>query len=155
MERRRNQTGFTLLEALIALVILSVGMLGIAALYVDSVSRGRTALSRTKAVVLAADMADRIRSNSIAGAAYAGPAEDNDCADLVGAGAKLCSPAEMAAHDLMLWQTTVSDPRIGVPGGVGTVTFDPATNPDTYVVTVTWVEVGEQNPVSYVLRIQT
>lgn len=155
MERRKTQRGFTLLEALIALVVLSVGMLGIAALYVDSVSRGRTALSRTKAVVLAADMADRIRANSVAGAAYAGVAADNDCADGAGSGAKLCSPAEMAAHDLMLWQTIVSDPRVGVPGGVGAVTFDPATNPDTYVVTVTWVEVGEQDPVSYSLRIQT
>ena len=61
----------------------------------------------------------------------------------------------MAAHDLMLWQTIVSDPRVGVPGGVGSVIHDPTTNPDTYIVTVTWVEVGEQNPVSYSLRIQT
>ncbi len=155
MEQKKIHRGFTLLEALIALVVLSVGMLGIAALYVDSVSRGRTALSRTKAVVLAADMADRIRANSIAGAAYAGAAADNDCSDGAAAGAKLCSPAEMAAHDLMLWQAILSDPRIGVPGGVGTVTFDPASNPDTYTVTVSWVEVGEQDPVSYSLRIQT
>lgn len=116
---------------------------------------GRTALSRTKAVVLAADMADRIRANSTAGAAYAGAAADNDCADGVAAGAKLCSPVEMAAHDLMLWQAVISNPRVGVPGGVGSVTHDASTTPDTYVVTVTWAEVGEENPVSYTLRIQT
>lgn len=155
MERDRHIKGFTLLEALVALVVLSVGMLGIAALYVDSVSRGRTALDRTKAVVLAADMADRIRANSIAGAAYGGAAADNDCADVLAAGNKLCSPAEMAAHDLMLWQATVADPRVGLPGGQGTVVHDPASTPDTYIITISWTEVGEADPLTYTLRIQT
>ena len=55
--------GFTLVEVLVALVVMSVGMLGIAALYLEGLRAGRTALYRTTAVNLAADMADRIRAN--------------------------------------------------------------------------------------------
>lgn len=155
MELEIKNRGFTLLEVLIALVVLSVGMLGIAALYVDSVARGRSALARTKAVVLATDMADRIRANSIAGAAYGGAAANNGCTDGVASGNKLCTPAEMAGHDLMLWQTVISDPRVGLPDGVGTVVYDGATNPDTYIISISWSEVGEDAPLNYTLRIQT
>lgn len=155
MELTIKNKGFTLLEVLVALVVLSVGMLGIAALFVDSVARGRSALARTKAVVLVADMADRIRANSIAGTAYGGAATDNDCTDGAAAGTKLCTPAEMAAHDLMLWQQIITDPKVGLPDGVGSVTHDGASNPDTYVISISWAEVGETQPQSYSLRIQT
>ena len=46
---RKGQRGFSLIEVLVALVVLSIGMLGIAALYVDSLRSGRTAIHRTQA----------------------------------------------------------------------------------------------------------
>ena len=42
--------GFTMVETLVALVVLSIGLLGIAALYLDSLRAGRTALNRTTAI---------------------------------------------------------------------------------------------------------
>ena len=48
---------------LVALVIFAVGLLGIAALHIESLNAGRTALNRTQAVALASDLADRIRAN--------------------------------------------------------------------------------------------
>ena len=65
----RAARGFSLLEAMIALVVLSVGMLGIAALHAQSLAASRTAQLRTQAVNLAGDMADRVRVNRVAGAA--------------------------------------------------------------------------------------
>ena len=59
--RRRRQRGVSIVEALVAFVILSVGLLGIAGLYLESVRSNRTALTRTAAVQLANDLADRIR----------------------------------------------------------------------------------------------
>ncbi|MBM2853444.1 MAG: Type pilus modification protein PilV, partial [Steroidobacteraceae bacterium] len=50
------QNGFTLVETLVALVVLAIGMLGIAALYLNSLQAGRTAIYRTQAVNLAADL---------------------------------------------------------------------------------------------------
>ena len=51
----RRQRGFTLIEAMVALIVLSVGLLGIAALYGQTLRASRTSLYRTEAVNLAAD----------------------------------------------------------------------------------------------------
>jgi len=70
MDMRTKQSGFTIVEVLVALVVLAIGLLGIAALYLNSLQSGRTAIYRTQAVNLAADLADRIRANRTAQAAY-------------------------------------------------------------------------------------
>ena len=56
--------GFTLIEVLIALVVMTVGMLGLSALYVESLRLNRSAVYHHAAVVLAADMAERLRAGS-------------------------------------------------------------------------------------------
>ena len=70
MNNLQRQHGFSLIEALVAFLILSVGMLGIAGLYVQSMQAGRTSMFRHHAVTLAGDVADRIRANPGGGAAY-------------------------------------------------------------------------------------
>lgn len=63
---RLRAGGFTLIEVLVALVVLAIGLLGIAALYIDSLRASRTALLRTQAIAVASDLADRIRVNRAA-----------------------------------------------------------------------------------------
>ena len=76
----KKQQGFSLIEVLIALIIMSVGMLGIAGLYVQSLQAGRTSMFRHQAVALAGDVADRIRANPTAGISYTDPdGADNGC----------------------------------------------------------------------------
>lgn len=152
--------GFTLVEVLVALVVMSVGMLGIAALYVSGVQGTRGAIYQTKAINLAADMADRIRVNRTVPAAYAGAGAGaaSDCADTNFAGANLCTPAQIAANDVFVWNQSLTNPRTGLPapnGGVqmGTVGVNPATNPPTYTITVNWSEPG-LGDVSYVLTVE-
>ena len=53
-----NTKGFSFVEVLIALIIMSVGMLGIAGLYVHSLQAGRTSMLRHQAVTLAGDIAE-------------------------------------------------------------------------------------------------
>ena len=79
----RRVGGFTLIEVLIALIILSVGMLGIAGLYVHSMQAGRTSMLRHNAVTMAGDVADRIRANPIAGAVYGLAGANNNCIVLI------------------------------------------------------------------------
>jgi type IV pilus assembly protein PilV len=128
--------GFTLVEVLIALIIMSVGMLGIAGLYVHSMQAGRTSMFRHHAVTLAGDVADRIRANPRAGAVYALAGADNNC---VAAGVD-CTPADMAANDIFLWDQQALDT---LPNGVVAVVFDNAVVPPTYQITVSWTEPGE------------
>ena len=132
---KHSEAGFGLVESLVALVVVSVGMIGIAALYGQGLGASRTALYRTQAVNFAADMADRIRVNRRGRASYAGAAANNNCN--AGGGAD-CTPPQMAAHDLLEWQTLVA---AQLPGGVGAVQFA-GTTPPTYTIQVTWQEVG-------------
>jgi type IV pilus assembly protein PilV len=132
----RQQRGFSLVEVMIAMVIMSVGMLGIAGLYVQSMQAGRTSMFRHHAVTLAGDVADRIRANPTAGAVYMGGGVDNGC---VGQGVD-CSEPEMATHDIFLWAQQATDT---LPNGQVQITFDGAVTPPTYVIEVSWDEPGE------------
>jgi len=126
----KSQRGFSLVEVLIALIIMSVGMLGIAGLYVQSMQAGRTSMFRHHAVTLAGDVADRIRANPRAGIAYAGFGADNNCVS----GGVDCNEAQMAANDILLWDQN----------GDVTIQFDDTVLPPVYTITVAWDEPGEQ-----------
>ena len=61
--KQGSQTGFTLLEVLIALLILAVGLLGLAALHTVGLRSNHSAYQRTQATILSYDMIDRLRAN--------------------------------------------------------------------------------------------
>ncbi len=63
MQRFRNTNGFTLLEVLIALLIFSLGLLGMAGLLVVSVQTNHSAFLRSQATFLSQSIADRMRAN--------------------------------------------------------------------------------------------
>lgn len=130
------QSGLTLIETLVALVVLSVGLLGIAALQVQGMGAGRSAHYRTHAANLAADMAERIRSNPLGLDAYAGAGSDNRCAAAAGDGPD-CTPEQMAAHDLFLWDRAI---RSSLPEGDWNVQVDSGSVPPGYRLEISWVE---------------
>ena len=133
---RAHQSGFSLVEVLIALVIMSVGMLGIAGLYVESMQAGRTSIFRHNAVTIASDVADRIRANPSAGVAYEGDPGNNNCV----LGNVDCDPTQMAANDIDLWKTQAQGM---LPQGDVAITYDDNVNPPTYRIVVNWVEASE------------
>ena len=144
---RTRGRGFTIVEVLVALVVVTVGMLGIAGLYITTLRSGGGAIYRMQAVNLASDMADRIRANRTAGLAYTNAAANNGCA---GAGAIVCTPAQMAANDLNIWNVQLA---AALPSGTGAVAVNNATTPFTYTITINWIETG-QDPLSYVMTLQ-
>lgn len=145
--------GFTLVESMVALLVLSIGLLGIAALYVETLRANRTALFRTQAVTLASDLADRIRASGIrsdripplpAPGGYA-------CGDP-------CDPTTAAAGtpqaDLTQWTAEVG---ALLPEGFGAVTYvddGNAATPNVYTIAVGWTELGQADPVRYQLRVE-
>jgi type IV pilus assembly protein PilV len=58
-----RQLGVTLVEVLVAVLITATGVLGAAALQLNSVKFNQAANTRSAAVFLASDMADRLRAN--------------------------------------------------------------------------------------------
>lgn len=96
--KRKSQRGTTLIETLVALVVLSVGLLGIAALQMTSLRNNRGAHLRSQAQVLAYDIADRMRANREAAMADA----------YVIALAATPSGAGLALADLQEWKNTLA-----------------------------------------------
>jgi type IV pilus assembly protein PilV len=147
--------GVSIVESLVALVVISVGMLGIAGLYLSSLQAGRSAKMRSQAVNLASSMADRIRANRQAArtdyltATYGGAPATQNCL------AATCSPAALAQDDLARWIADIRADLPGVPATTtGTVTFTAgaAPNPaDTFLITVTWREANSDIDFSYSL----
>jgi type IV pilus assembly protein PilV len=139
----RQARGFTLVEVLIALLVLSIGMLGIAALYLESLRASRSALVRTQAVMLAADIADRIRANR-------DPAGIYDCGGTCEAGE---GGNAIAVADLNAWRVAV---ETQLPGGMGSVAFaaGAANTPNAYTVIISWTEIGDESPIAYQLRVE-
>ena len=131
--------GFSLVEVLIALIIMSVGMLGIAGLYVQSMQAGRTSMLRHHAVTLAGDVADRIRANPTAGAAYAAATGTNH--NCIAQGTS-CNAAQMAANDILIWQAQAASflPVFSNGAQQVQITYDAATIPPTYTIVVQWDE---------------
>jgi type IV pilus assembly protein PilV len=131
----RRDGGFSLIEVLVALVVLSVGLLGLAALQSTSMQFNASAYVRSQATILAYDIADRIRANrqsALAGdytSPYPGvlPA----CNDPIAAGT-------VAQEDLAAWRRALV---CSLPNGSGEVDFDgDATDGGILTIRVSWDE---------------
>ncbi|MDH4390516.1 MAG: type IV pilus modification protein PilV [Aquabacterium sp.] len=123
--RRPRRRGIALMEAMIAMVLLSIGALGYAALQLKGLSASSSAMWRSKSSNLAYDMADRMRANragAVAGAYnnLGAPQVVTDCGT-----AADCSPVRMALLDHAQWNATLANE---LPGGSGVVCLD--TTPD-------------------------
>jgi type IV pilus assembly protein PilV len=117
----RRVRGIALMEAMIAIVLLSIGALGYAALQMKGLSASSSSMWRSKAGILAYEMADRMRANRsglVAGSynALAAPQVVTDCGT-----ASDCSPARMAQLDHAQWNTALAN---SLPGGSGVVCLD-------------------------------
>ncbi len=155
---RKQIAGVSLVESLVALVVLSVGMLGVAGLMLTGISSNRSALYRTQAVNLVGDMADRVRANANARVAYdsltyANPAQ-HDCIPVHNAAGSNCTTTELAEDDLARWLQSVRAvlPAMANTPATGQVRFIPAGfvgQPDTYRILVRWQEPREQTPFQY------
>ena len=107
--KRRSSSGFTMIEVLVALLIFSLGLMGMAALMVLSVKTNQSAYLRTQASFLAQAMADRVRVNIAQVNAYNGTYGSATVgADPCASGAA-CSPANMVVLDRVLWSQQLVD----------------------------------------------
>jgi type IV pilus assembly protein PilV len=151
---RPGKGGFTLLEVLIALLVLSIGLLGIGKLMMLSARANDSAYMRSQATALAYTMLDAMRSNRQAAivqgydtamGAFPGPVACTVAAP--------CNSGQQAQSDLNLWGTSLNVALGGaLPQGQGSVATvvapDKVTgaNNVTATVTVQWSDkVAEQS----------
>lgn len=116
----RTQAGFSLLEVLIALVVLSVGLLGLAAMQVRGLAYNHEAHVRSQATMLAYDMMDRMRMRKLNGLSQA--AINADMA-LYESTSKLdnsdasCARSAAPADEVVCWQQDLAAALPATPDG--------------------------------------
>lgn len=98
------QRGFTLIEILVTVVLISVGLLGVAALQLTTLRGNQESHVRSQASVLAADILDRMRANPIAFRGNAYTVTYNGIGD----------GSTQAGQDLLAWQQAINQL---LPGG--------------------------------------
>ncbi len=132
--------GLTLIEVMVALIVLSIGILGLATLQTASLNFNNGASQRTQATVLAYDMADKMRANRPA--AQAG---DYDIAfeDPPPACAAPNNAGTVAEQDISAWRMALA---CRLPQGTGSI--EPTGNQVT--LTVRWDDShGNEPPLTF------
>jgi len=134
----KKQCGFTLLEVLIALLILSIGLLGLASLQTNGLRSNQMAGMRTTATQLAYDIADRMHANpaGVAAQDYVIAISNTDPVIATDCESTTCTPSQMAMYDLAQWRNAIST----LPGGGSSITRTVTGTVVTHTITVFWDE---------------
>ncbi len=140
---RQGLRAFSLIEVLIALLVLSTGLLALANLQIKSIQTSHQAYLFTQATLQAHDMAERMKSN----AAYnykniSNISSKPDCH------LKICFPAEVAQYDTYEWRQNIGSL---LPEGAGIITENSANN---FSIKVSWLNKSDpQNNHSFQLEL--
>jgi type IV pilus assembly protein PilV len=137
LQARRRARGFTMLEALVSILILSFGLLGLAGLFVSGAQNNRSANLRTIATQQAYNMADRMRTNLTALTVlnptvpyyHLPTATQTNCYTT-----EICDSQTMAKNDYYEWNdpaSAISNPTL-LPGGYGVICIDSTPNDGTW-----------------------
>lgn len=137
--RAAPQAGFSMIEVLVTLLIISLALLGTAGLQAYAMRMNQGGQFRTQAVFLVADLAERIEANkpaAVAGSYQVGntnvaAAPSTVCVDAA------CGPTALAGFDLAQWENAVV---AALPQSSWTIAHDGPANPITYTITVGWVD---------------
>lgn len=134
----KKPLGFTLLEVMVAMVIFSIGLLGLAGLQAQSVQFSHSAYLRSQATFHAYDILEKMRSNRAVAfngnynATFTSTGTDKSCYSNTGN----CSPQDMALHDVYDWKELLTS----LPDGDGEVTQVTVGTVSTFKVIVTWTD---------------
>lgn len=127
---RQQSAGLTLVEILITLLVISIGLLGVAGLHALSLRNNYDALMRSHASALASDIIDRMRANPAA------VVEDGDYDDAeLDSNPEIEDDSSQALIDVSEWKDTLA---VQLPNGKGAIAVDSATGVVT--VQVQWGE---------------
>lgn len=140
-----GQRGITLIEVLITVLVMAIGLLGMASLQLNGLNTNHDAYYRSQATLFVSDLADRMRANLDAarsGQYVASDAENPgfDCETSFPADNQ-CTAEELAQADLFHWYERLRDGADGLPVAQATVSCPaPCGTGSPYTITVRWDE---------------
>lgn len=121
------------MESMIALLVISIGLLGLAALQITSMKQNNSAMHHSQAVWIGYDIADRIRANFVQFDSYAGIKTTGSYSQNCASGS--CTAAELVVSDAADWATEMQN----LPAGLGVIT---SPNPGELLIRVMWDDEG-------------
>ncbi len=122
-----RQNGTTLIEVLVAMIVLAIGILGVAAMQTTSVKANQSSYYRSQATLLAADMTDRLRANRTV--ALAG---SYDFASPPTSSSAHTESGNQVALDKAQWLNLLAR---SMPEGTGSITHD---GNNVFTITIQW-----------------
>ncbi|MDP5240135.1 type IV pilus modification protein PilV [Uliginosibacterium sp. 31-16] len=125
-QKKTKQRGATLVEVLVAMVVMSLGILGFSALQITGLSSNKVAMDRSHASILAYSIADAMRANRTAAIAEN---YDRALGDAVPTG------TSTAETDISNWLTEIA---ARLPSGDGSIDVSAVTGEVT--ITIAWDE---------------
>jgi type IV pilus assembly protein PilV len=142
----RYSRGFSLIEVMVALVVCSIGMLGLAKMESLALSSTNVASARGLAAMQASSMAAAMHANRgywslqtvpVTTIVNATPPNDFATATACTAAGACTTVAQMAAYDLQQWAVSL---KALLPGYNATITCATATLPVNCNIQIQWVE---------------
>ena len=118
-----RERGISLIESLVAIVVMALGILGILGVQMRTLSDTSTSVRRAQAVRLIEDLGERMKTNPSALANINTYVSNFAATPTVGSCATGCDPALLAAYDLAVWKRTV---RENLPLGKASIFVPPA-----------------------------
>lgn len=130
-----TQRGFTLIEVLVAVIVLSIGLLGLAGLQATGLRYNHSAYLRSQASQLAYDIADRMRANR--DEAMAGSYDTTF-------GATPTAGSSLSSQDLVEWKRLLGEL---LPEGAGSINTVPSGNQAILTIRIRWDDShGQETP---------
>jgi type IV pilus assembly protein PilV len=142
----RRQRGFSLIEVMVALVVMSIGLLGVAKMQAAALSNTAIASTRSLAAIEASSLAASMHANRgywgsstvATSIALQGENVTPSVAPLIDCVAKTCPPASLAQFDLQEW--TKAATQVLPPDYLATIVCAPTDTPPNCTITIKWAE---------------
>ncbi|RLU00871.1 type IV pilus modification protein PilV [Ketobacter sp.] len=132
----QRQTGVGLIEVLVALLILTIGILGMVALQTRALQFSQDSVYTSQALMMAYEMTDRMRANR-------GSENDylvdygTDVAAGTNCESSVCTATQMARFDTSLWKQAIA---ANLPYGDGEITVDNTGTRPFYTISIRYTD---------------
>jgi type IV pilus assembly protein PilV len=158
MRQHTNTRGFSLIEVMVALIIIAIGMLGIVKMQALALSTTQSSGVRSLVAIEAASLAASMHTNRDYWVAGPPPASFTVAVQTTGPGAvavsitdptnilsttqlcattTVCTPAQVAAYDVQQWATALGQV---VPAALATISCNGTAVPLSCTIQITWQE---------------
>lgn len=140
LSKAKRSGGASLVEVLIAVVILATGLIGVAGLQIFGVRSNHSAYLRSQSTIMAYDILDRMRANRAQAATTSAyllnfgdfvPSAAMDCSDV----GQTCTPLQIAQYDLASWSSAL--PGV-MPDGEAQIQAQDLPDRRIYTISLKW-----------------